>query len=47
MLLELKHIYKNYSVDNFRKEKVKNKLELQMRANMWQLWDLLVLERQR
>ena len=36
MLLELKHIYKNYSVDNFRKEKVKNKLELQKELGLAQ-----------
>mgnify|MGYP001131616280 CR=1 FL=1 len=36
MLLELKHIYKNYSVDNFRKEKIKNKLELQKELGLAQ-----------
>ena len=30
------HIYKNYSVDNFRKEKVKNKLELQKELGLAQ-----------
>ena len=46
MLLELKHIYKNYLQDKIVIPVLKDVNISIDEANMWQLCDLLVLERQ-